>query len=389
MTLARRTDQIAPFYGFQVISQIEQLEREGVDVIRLFIGEPDFGTPEKVTLAAQQALKTQPQGYTPTAGLPELRASIAKRYQRWHNLDIDPQRIIVTPGGSIALQLALLATLNEGDEVILPQPGYPCYANLLPMLNAKAKPLHLDEDDQLSLNMDALSKTISPSTRALLMSSPSNPLGSVMSLADWKRVCDLCQPQGVHVLADEIYHGITFEGPAPSVLEVSNEAWVIQSFSKFYGMTGWRLGWLVVPEYAVDACFRLAQNMYLSSSAIAQQAAVTCFTDEVEQTCFARVAEFRQRRDFLMQALPTLGLPVVANPDGAFYVYVDVSNFSKDAMQFCADVLSQAGVALSPGIDFGGPNPKTSIRIAYTVSLARLEQAIERLKTFLASYSVC
>jgi len=206
-----------------------------------------------------------------------------------------------------------------------------------------------------------------------------------MKREQWQHVSDFCRTHELHLFADEIYHGLTFDGLAPTALEVDDNAWVIQSFSKFYGMTGWRLGWLVVPEHAIDACERIAQNLYLSSNSLAQQAAMAGFDPDVEAACFARRDELKARRDFLTEHLPTLGLTVMANPDGAFYLYVDVSTYTDDALQFCADLLEKTGVAITPGIDFGGPCPHTSVRIAYTVSVARLQEAMSRLADYLAS----
>lgn len=383
MHLATRTELVEPFYVFKVLNQVLELENAGKDIIRLFVGEPDFGTPMAITQRAQLALAKELQGYTPTAGILPLREKIAERYKRWHGLDISPERIIVTPGGSIALQLALLATVNSGEEVLLPEPNYPCYANLMPMLNAIGRSVFLDQQNGLSLNLNDINNAINETTKAILLSSPSNPLGSVMSLNDWQGISELCAANNMHVIADEIYHGLTFEGPAPCVLETNNDAWVVQSFSKFYGMTGWRLGWLVVPDYAIDACNRLGQNLYLSSSAVAQQAALACFDDNVEQECFARVDEFKARRDYLVEQLPALNLPIVAHPDGAFYLYVDISHYSNNALEFCTDILNETGVAMTPGIDFGGPSPSTSVRISYTVSVERLQQAVVRLSAYL------
>lgn len=384
MSLATRTDLISPFYVVQVLKQVEQLEKAGRDVIRLFVGEPDFETPAAILERAQYSLQHEPQGYTSSTGMPELREKIADRYKRWHGIDLDPQRVIVTPGGSAALQVAFLATLNAGDEVLLPEPGYPCNANLLSMVNASGVPVYLDPEHKMALSLDALQAAVTQSTNGLLIASPSNPLGSVQSKAQWQAISEFCANNNLNLFADEIYHGLTFEGLAPSALEVDNSAWVIQSFSKFYGMTGWRLGWLVCPESAIDACERIAQNLYLSSTAISQQAALAGFEPDVEAACFERRDELKARRDYLLSALPELGLDVMASPDGAFYLYVDISRYSDDALTFCSQLLEKAGVAITPGIDFGGPCPETSVRFAYTVGVDRLKEAVSRLQQFLA-----
>lgn len=384
--LASRTDQISPFYVVQVLKQANTMAESGRDVIRLFIGEPDFDAPAEIEAAAKHSLEHHTQGYTSSTGIAELKNQIAERYRRWHGVDLDPQRVIVTPGGSAALHVAFLATLNPDDEVLLPEPGYPCNANILHMVDARGVAVNLDPEHGMALSISALEAAVTEKTKAVLIASPSNPLGSVMSSEDWQNVVDFCQKHDLHLIADEIYQGLTFDGLAPTLLETTQEGWVIQSFSKFYGMTGWRLGWLVAPENAINACERIAQNLYLSAPALSQQAALAGFEPAVEKLCFDRVEELKHRRDYLMKALPELGLPVMANPDGAFYLYVDISKYSEDALTFCHDLLQQTGVAITPGIDFGGPCPDTSVRLAYTVGVERLEQAVSRLQAFLESY---
>lgn len=382
MMLADRCQRIASFYVLEVIAQVEALEQSGVDVIRAFIGEPDFPTPEPIVAEAVRALQTQKLGYTASTGVPALKQAIADRYQRWHGLSINPARIIVTPGGSAALHVAFLATLNPGDEVLLPEPGYPCNANILHMVNATGVAVPMDPNQDMQLSLSALSAALSPRTKALLIASPSNPLGTVMSPEQWQTLVDFCRTHELQLLADEIYHGLTFSDLACSALEVEADAWIIQSFSKFYGMTGWRLGWLVVPEYAIDACTRIAQNLYLSASTVAQIAALAGFLPAVEAICFERRDRLRERRDYLMQALPTLGFRILGEPEGAFYLYIDVSRYSDNAQDFCHDLLLKAGIALTPGLDFGGPCFNTSVRIAYTADLARLAEAMRRLTVY-------
>jgi aspartate/methionine/tyrosine aminotransferase len=385
MALADRTEQISPFYVVQVLKHVDALEQQGRDVIRLFVGEPDFETPAEIIEKAQADLVSEPQGYTSSTGIQELKEKIVQRYKRWHGLDISPERIIVTPGGSTALQVAFLATLNAGDDVLLPEPGYPCNANLLEMVNARGVAVHLDPNNKMMLNLDTLSQAVTEKSNGLLIASPSNPLGSVMTVEQWSDVAQLCKKNDMNLFADEIYHGLTFDGLAPTALQATDDVWVIQSFSKFYGMTGWRLGWLVVPEYAINACERIAQNLYLSSPSLAQQAALAGFEPDVEAACFERRDELRARRDYLVAALPELGFDVMANPDGAFYLYVDISKHSNDALTFCTELLEQEGVAITPGLDFGGPCPDTSVRIAYTESVERLKEAMARLKRFVES----
>ena len=384
MQLAKRCQHISPFQVIQVLKQVVALESQGKDVIRLFVGEPDFSASPAILKAASESLKNDAQGYISSTGLAPLKQKIALRYLRWHGLTIDPARIIVTPGGSAALQLAFLALIDSGDEVLLPEPGYPCNSNLLHMVDATSEAVYMDESNNMALTQQALQSAVSEKSKALLVASPSNPLGSVQTLEQWQALSSFCQNNGLALIADEIYHGLSFDGLAPTALEADNNAWVVQSFSKFYGMTGWRLGWLVVPENAIDACERIAQNLYLSASSVAQYAALRCFDEDVERESFEKRDELRKRRDYLTQALPDIGLNILANPDGAFYLYLDVSPYTQDSLQWCEQGLNETGVALAPGADFGGPSPNTTARLAYTVGVDRLTEAVARLKGFLA-----
>ncbi|MDN3650480.1 aminotransferase class I/II-fold pyridoxal phosphate-dependent enzyme [Reinekea marina] len=384
MQLAKRCQHISPFQVIQVLKQVVALESQGKDVIRLFVGEPDFSASPAILKAASESLKNDAQGYISSTGLAPLKQKIAQRYLRWHGLTIDPARIIVTPGGSAALQLAFLALIDSGDVVLLPEPGYPCNSNLLHMVDATSEAVYMDESNNMALTQQALQSAVSEKSKALLVASPSNPLGSVQTLEQWQALSSFCQNNGLALIADEIYHGLSFDGLAPTALEADNNAWVVQSFSKFYGMTGWRLGWLVVPENAIDACERIAQNLYLSASSVAQYAALRCFDEDVERESFEKRDELRKRRDYLTQALPEIGLNILANPDGAFYLYLDVSPYTQDSLQWCEQVLNETGVALAPGADFGGPSPNTTARLAYTVGVDRLTEAVARLKGFLA-----
>jgi aspartate/methionine/tyrosine aminotransferase len=362
------------------------MEAEGRSVISLFVGEPDFGTPEAIVRAGQRALAEGHTGYTAAMGIPALRAAIADRYHRWHGIRLDPERILVTPGGSSALLLAFAATIDPGKSVLLPEPGYPCNRHFLQVVNGRGVSVPLSGDG-LRLDIDALEAAVDDDSSGLLLASPCNPTGQVLSHDDWAAASSFAREHGLSLFADEIYHGLTFtETLPPSALEVNDQAWITQSFSKFYGMTGWRLGWLVVPEGAGDAAERLAQNLFLSAPAMAQQAALTAFEPDVEAECFARAAELKARRDKLAPAIEALGLPLLAQPDGAFYLYVDVSSVCDDAMQWCQQLLEETGVAIAPGLDFGGATEHTAVRIAYTVAIPRLEEAVQRIGDFLTRH---
>ena len=383
MQLADRTRRIQPFHVMKILARAKALAAEGRSVIGLYVGEPDFGTPGAIVKAGQVALADGHTGYTPATGLPELRQAIAERYRRWHGVELAPERILVTPGGSSALLLAFAAAIDGGREVLLPEPGYPCNRNFLEVIGARPVSVPLAEPG-LRLSLANLEAARSEASQGLLLASPCNPTGQVLSRDEWRQADAFAREHDLALFADEIYHGLTFTDELPpSALNVTDRVWVTQSFSKFYGMTGWRLGWLVVPPGAEDAAERLAQNLYLSAPSMAQQAALAAFEPEVEAECFARRDQLRERRDYLAPALEQLGLPLLAQPDGAFYLYADISAYSTDAVDWCARLLEATGVAITPGIDFGGATEHSAVRIAYTAEVSVLEEAVERLGGFI------
>lgn len=382
MMLADRTNRIQPFQVMQILARAKTLAAQGRSVIGLYVGEPDFGTPQAIIEAGQAALANGHTGYTPATGLPPLRQAIAERYRRWHGIELAPERILVTPGGSSALLLAFAASIDAGREVLLPEPGYPCNRNFLEVIGAKPVSVPLAEQG-LRLSLPNLETALTTDTQGLLLASPCNPTGQVLTLQEWQQAADFVRRHNLALFADEIYQGLTFtEALPPSVLNVSDDAWVTQSFSKFYGMTGWRLGWLVVPPDAIEAAERLAQNLYLSAPSMAQHAALAAFEPAVEAECFARRDELRARRDYLAPQLQALGLPLLAQPDGAFYLYADMSAYGTDAVDWCDRLLEATGVAITPGRDFGGATEHTAIRLAYTAEIAVLEEAVARLAGF-------
>ena len=386
MKLADRTDRIQPFQVMQILARAKTLADQGRSVIGLYVGEPDFGTPKAIIEAGQAALADGHTGYTPATGLPQLRTAIAERYRRWHGVEVAPERILVTPGGSSALLLAFAASIDAGREVLLPEPGYPCNRNFLEVIGAKPVSVPLAEQG-LRLSLPKLETALTPNSQGLLLASPCNPTGQVLTLDEWQQAADFAQRHDLALFADEIYHGLTFTDELPpSALNVTDDVWVTQSFSKFYGMTGWRLGWLVVPPYAIEAAERLAQNIYLSAPSMAQHAALKAFEPAVEAECFARRDELRARRDYLAPKLEELGLPLLAQPDGAFYLYADMSAYGDDAVAWCDRLLEETGVAITPGIDFGGATENSAVRVAYTAEVGVLEEAVGRLAGFIGRH---
>ena len=383
MKLAHRTDHIAPFHVMAILAKAKSMAAAGRSVIGLYVGEPDFGTPQAIVEAGKAALSDGHTGYTAATGLAELREAIADRYDRWHGLRLDPQRILVTPGGSSALLLAFAATIDAGQTVLLPEPGYPCNRNFLEVLNARGVSVPLKEPG-LQLSLSELERARTEDTRGVLLASPCNPTGQVLSSQDWDAAAQFCQAHEMVLFADEIYHGLTFtETLPPTALQSWDQAWVTQSFSKFYGMTGWRLGWLVVPDGAQSVVERLAQNLFLSAPSMAQVAALAAFRPEVEAECFARRDRLRERRDALAAGLAAIGMPLLAEPDGAFYLFADVSSLTDDAALWCERLLEDTGVAVTPGLDFGGATTHRAVRFAYTADVPVLEEAIDRIGQFI------
>lgn len=382
-TSPTRLDAIAPFHVMNLLARARELESQGLDVIHLEIGEPDFKTPDAVVAAGIQAMRDGNMGYTAANGIPELRQAIATFYQESMGVNIDAGRIFITPGASGALQLAMLACLDGDDALLLTEPGYPCNRHIAEALGLKTQVVDLDASSDYLPTERQLRARSNAQTKAVLLASPGNPTGSVISESLMKAVSDLCSEQHWHLIMDEIYSHLVFDDiAAKTVLSVNPQAWVVQSFSKYFQMTGWRLGWLVVPEGYESVVSKLAQNLFLSAPTIAQYAAVAAFQTEVINTLEQRRKSLEKRRDFLVAGLGAIGLPVVAKPDGAFYVYVDVSGYTHDSLEFCAQLLEKAGVALAPGRDFGGADAATTLRFAYTQSIEQLDIALQRMGKF-------
>jgi aspartate/methionine/tyrosine aminotransferase len=366
-----------------ILARAREMEAAGSDIIHMEIGEPDFPTPRPVVEAGIAALRAGQTHYTPALGLPALREAIAAHYRMRHGVDLQPSRIVVTPGASGALLLALGACLDPGDALLIADPGYPCNANLSRFLNAQVVSVPVGADSGFQLTRRAAERHWSPAVRAVLAASPSNPTGTLLLPSELVAIAEHCRAHDAQLLVDEIYHGLVYEKPTPTALALADDAWVINSFSKYFLMTGWRLGWLVAPEWAVPALDRLAQNLFLAAPTLAQHAALKAFAPETEHTLEARKAELRERRDFLLRALRDLGFDIACEPQGAFYIYAEVSRFTEDSFDWSRELLSREGVAVTPGIDFGTVRAERFVRFAYTTPLARLELGVERIGRFI------
>jgi len=376
---SRRSHEIAPFHVMSLLARAQALEQAGYDVIHLEIGEPDFTTAEPVVRAGQAALAAGHTRYTAARGLPALRQAISGFYRSHYGLDIDPERILVTPGGSGALLLASSLLVDPGRHWLLADPGYPCNRHFLRLVEGGAQLVPVGPETAYQLTPSLVQQHWNADSVGALVASPANPTGTVLSADELAALSASLHARGGHLVVDEIYHGLTYGLDAASVLQVDDSAFVLNSFSKYFGMTGWRLGWLVAPPAAVPDLEKLAQNLYISASSIAQHAALACFSDEAMAIFEQRRQAFQQRRDFLLPALRELGFRIEVEPQGAFYLYADVSAFTDDAQAFCAHFLETEHVAFTPGLDFGFHRSNQHVRLAYTQEVPRLQEAVERI----------
>lgn len=385
-TYSARSRAIEPFHVMALLARANELQAAGHDVIHLEIGEPDFVTAAPIIAAGQAALAAGHTRYTAARGLPQLREAISAFYQQRYGLNIAPQRIMVTPGGSGALLLTTSLLVDPGKQWLMADPGYPCNRHFLRLIEASAQLVPAGPEVRYQLTPELIAQHWKTSTVGALLASPANPTGTLLSRAELAAISQAVHAQGGHLVVDEIYHGLTYGVDAASVLEVDNEAFVLNSFSKYFGMTGWRLGWLVAPEAAVPELEKLAQNLYISASSMAQYAALACFEPATIAIFEERRLAFAERRDFLLPALRDLGFKIAVEPQGAFYLYADMSAFGGDAYAFCQHFLETEYVAMTPGLDFGKYQAQQHVRFAYTQNLSRLQQAVDRIARGLQSW---
>lgn len=387
MKISQRAQSIDPFFAMEFGKRAAALESEGHQVIKLSLGEPDFGPPPAVLDAARKAVDG-PLPYTGALGTAALREAIAAFYLHEHGVTIAPSRIIVTAGASAALLLVTAALVDTGDEVIVGDPSYPCNRQFLSSFGAQVKLVSTDASSRFQLDADSVRANWTAATKGLMIATPSNPTGTSVPPDELRAICDWAREHGAWRLVDEIYLNLgdrDAEGrPPQTVLAFDDGAIVINSFSKYFGMTGWRLGWAVVPEALVPTMERLAQNYYICASNLSQQAALACFTPESLAVCEARRVEFGRRRELVLAGLAGIGLPVPVPPDGAFYVYFDVSGTGLTSWQFCERALDEVHVALTPGKDFGHCGADQYVRLSYAASADNLNEAIRRLGVLMA-----
>lgn len=380
--LASRLENIAPFHVMELVKMAAALEQQGRSIIHMSIGEPDFTAAPLVVEAATRAMTSGKTQYTPAVGLPELRQAISDHYQHVFGLQIAPSRIIVTAGASGALLLACAALVEKGAEILMSDPSYPCNRHFVAAFEGRAKMIASGPADRFQLSDAMVKANWGPGTSGVLLASPSNPTGTSIAADELGKIIKTVRENNGFTIVDEIYQGLTYDAPPFSALSISDDVIVINSFSKYFNMTGWRLGWLVVPENLVAQIEKLAQNLFICASAVSQSAGIACFAPQSLALFEERRAEFRARRDYLVPALEKLGFRVPVMPDGAFYVYADCTRLANDADWLTIDMLNQTGVVMVPGLDFGRHTARQYVRVSYATSLENLQEAVRRLTSY-------
>jgi aspartate/methionine/tyrosine aminotransferase len=389
LALSSEADALVPslrsaidaFVVMDVMSEANRREAAGESIVHMEVGQPGTPAPRLVREAAKRAIDQGPLGYTDALGLPALRERIAAYYSAVWNVPVSPSRIVVTAGSSAGFVLAFLALLNPGDGIALPQPGYPCYRQIARVLGLKSILLPARAGNGFMIAPEDLRQVLRDgSARAVLLASPSNPTGAVLSAANLRALADVAGESGAWFISDEIYHGLTYAEPATTGLAVAEDAIVINSFSKYFSMTGWRIGWMAVPERLVRVFERLAQNLYISPPTISQYAALAAFDATEELEGYKSV--YAKNRSMLLEGLPKIGFDTLAPADGAFYIYADVSRFTGDSVDFARRMLQETGVAATPGVDFDEAEGRHFIRFSYAGTFENMREAVRRLSSW-------
>ncbi|HEV7245357.1 MAG TPA: aminotransferase class I/II-fold pyridoxal phosphate-dependent enzyme [Shinella sp.] len=371
---------VEPFHAMDVLAEATKRRASGRPVISMAVGQPVHPAPEAAREAARRALDVGRIGYTDALGLLSLRRAISNFYKSRHGVSVDPGRIAITTGSSAGFNLAFLALFDAGDRVAIARPGYPAYRNILAALGIETVEIEVDADNGFTLTPEALEAH--GRIDGVLLASPANPTGTVTGRANLAALSAYCRDSGIAFISDEIYHGLTFVGEEATALEFGDEAVIINSFSKYYCMTGWRIGWMVLPEALVRPVERIAQSLYISAPELSQIAAEAALGAEAELNVYRDA--YRVNRDFLVRRLPELGFSIASPMDGAFYAYVDVSRFTNDSMAFARRMLAETDVAATPGIDFDPKDGQHTMRFSYAGSFEEMNEAVDRLARWLA-----
>jgi aspartate/methionine/tyrosine aminotransferase len=383
MSVALRAG-IPPFYVMDVWLAAAERQRSHGDLVNLSAGQPSAGAPQAVRAAAKAALDSTVLGYTVALGIPELRSAIAASYQHRHGLAVDPADVVITTGSSGGFLLAFLACFDAGDRVAIASPGYPCYRNILSALGCEVVEIPCGPDTRFQPTVEMLAE-LDP-VRGVIVASPANPTGTVIPPEELAAIASWCASSGVRLISDEVYHGLVYEGaPVTSCAwQTSREAVVVNSFSKYYAMTGWRLGWLLVPQELQRAVDRLTGNFTICPPTLAQLAAVAAFTPGSIAEADALLDHYTDNRRLLLDGLRGIGIDKLAPTDGAFYVYADVSHLTTDSLSFCSNLLADAGVAIAPGIDFDTVRGGSFVRLSFAGPSNDIEEAVHRIGAWLA-----
>lgn len=373
------TAKIDPFRAIAVSGLAHRLKAEGCSVIHMEFGQPSTGAPPAAIAAAHRVLDEDPMGYWES---PDLKARIVQHYAEWYGVTIDPTQIILTNGASPGLVMALNMSFNPGDRIAFARPGYVAYRNNCRALHLEPVEVPCGEAERYQMTAKALA-AMDPAPKGLILASPANPTGTIIPREELAAIAEVCRERGIIIISDEIYHGISYGMDTPSILEVEPQALVVNSFSKYWSMAGWRLGWLIVPESGIDAARARMGNLFLTPPSLAQHAGLVAMDCKAELE--ANIATYARNRELLLNALPALGLARIAPPDGAFYIYADVSDYTDDALEFCQQLLLDTGVATAPGIDFDPVEGNHFIRISFAVSTPLIEEAISRMIPWFAA----
>ena len=374
---------VDPFIVMDVMEAASKKEKSGYEVIHLEVGQPGSLAPKMAAESVKNKISKSPMGYTVALGIPELREKIADLYLRWYNVQVEPERIIVTPGSSGAFILTFTGLFDVGDTVGVGSPGYPSYRQILKALSLNTNTIKTFNNNKFQ---PVVADIINNSLDGLIVASPANPTGSMLNKNDLEKLITACKTKQTVFISDEIYHGIEYESRAVSALEVSDDCIVINSFSKYFSMTGWRLGWVVVPKNHIRQFERLAQNMFICAPHISQIAALGALDayDELN----LNLKTYETNRTMLIEELPKLGLKNFAPPDGAFYFYIDVSEYTDDSVTFAKSILDEVHVAITPGIDFDPERGLKTIRLSYACSTSDLKEGLKRLEKFMSKYII-
>jgi len=365
----------------QLLERAKVLEAAGRKIIHMEIGEPDFPTPATVIAAARDHLDHGDNFYTPSTGSPELQQAISTWYQQEYGVDVAAERILITPGTSGAFSLIYAALLDAGESVLLSDPGYPCQRNFIRLNGGEPINIPVGPETRYHLSANLIEQHWQPHSRAAVLINPSNPTGTLIDDRAMQAVACACRDHGGYLISDEIYHGLTYGAKARCALAFDDRSIVVNGFSKRWAMTGWRIGWVIVPESLIDACRRVMQNIFIAAPTLSQRAAIAALhaNDAVERMRSA----YDERRRYLLQTLPELGFDIVIDPQGAFYIYANVSSITDDSRAFCWDLLEQAGVAITPGEDFGAFRSAEHVRFSYATGLEDIRQGVQRIREFL------